>query len=58
MEELKFKPGDMVMLKINGRALTFIKETQEDKCICIDANNKEHEIYLVALVPYVAPRLF
>ncbi len=49
----QFKPGDKVMLKHDsGQVFIFIKMIGEEKALCVDVNNKEHEIYLVAIEPY------
>lgn len=54
MEE--FKPGDKVMFKHdNNQVFIFIKKIGEEKALCIDTQNKEHEVYLVSIEAYKRP---
>ncbi|MEZ2336786.1 hypothetical protein AB6735_14180 [Mucilaginibacter sp. RCC_168] len=52
MAEQTFQPGDKIMSKIDNSKVYIVIQIIGDKVKCVDANNREHDIYLVAVEPY------
>jgi hypothetical protein len=53
MEIEDFQPGDKVVLKNNNKIVyIFLKKANEDKALCLSPENREVELYLIAIEKY------
>ncbi|WP_167459428.1 hypothetical protein [Pedobacter jejuensis] len=52
--ENQFKAGDKVCLKNNGSIVYIFLSSDGEKATCLNPQNGEEQIWLIALMPYKA----
>jgi len=50
-----FQPGDKVVLKNNNKIIYIFLSATDQKALCLDPQNQEVELYLVAIEKYRPP---
>jgi len=57
LEYQEFQPGDKVVLKNNQKIIYVFLSATDTKALCLNPNNEEIELHLIAIEKYRRPRV-